>query len=221
MDEQSFLKAKQGQNWNTRTKREILLNNLGKLTPWIKSEVTSLGVILDSDLNFKSHINKVIKTSFFHLRNIARARSLINQKGCWNIDSCLYFKPTWLLQCTFYWPPKNTECLQLLQNSEAQLLTRTKRREHIRPVLTALQWLPVTFRINFKVLLLIYKALNGLGLSYIANYLVSRTQSSVADLLKGPSNTWKKIMDAAFTNYTAKLWNTLPIDIREASLLNI
>ncbi len=53
-----------------KTKREMLFNNLGKLTPWIKSEVTSLGVILDSDLSFKSHINKVVRTSFFHLINI-------------------------------------------------------------------------------------------------------------------------------------------------------
>ena len=45
-----------------QTKREMLFNNLGKLTPWIKSEVTSLGVILDSDLNFKSHVNEVTKT---------------------------------------------------------------------------------------------------------------------------------------------------------------
>ena len=62
------------------TKREMMLNNMGTLTPWIKSEVTSLGVILDSDLSFKSHISKVTKTSFFHLRNIAKVRPFINQK---------------------------------------------------------------------------------------------------------------------------------------------
>ena len=31
-----------------KTKWEILFNNLGKLTPWIKSEVTSLGVIFSA-----------------------------------------------------------------------------------------------------------------------------------------------------------------------------
>ena len=70
-----------------------------------------------------------------------------------------------------------------------RLLTRTKRREHISPVLAALHWLPVTFRIDFKVLLLTYKALNGLGPSCIANslvnYLPSRTlRSSAAGLLE-------------------------------------
>ena len=43
----------------------MLFNNLGKLTPWIKSEVTSLGVILDSDLSFKSHINEGDKNIIF------------------------------------------------------------------------------------------------------------------------------------------------------------
>ena len=62
--------------------------------------------------------------------------------------------------------------------------------------------------------------------SYIANslvkYLPSRTpRSSNADLLDVPSNSRKKIGDTAFVNYAPKLWNILPIDIREASLLNI
>ena len=51
---------------------------------------------------------------------------------------------------------KNTERLHLTQNSAAQLLIRTKRREHISPLLAAAHWLPVT-----KVLLT-YKTLNGL-----------------------------------------------------------
>src|SRR4029434_1502881 len=98
-------------------------------------------------------------------------------------------------------PKKTTERLQLIQNSAARLLTKTKRREHISPVLASLHWLPVTFRIDFKVLLLTYKALNGLGPSYIANslvkYLPSRTLGpSNAGLLEVPSNSRKKIGDA-------------------------
>ena len=100
------------------------------------------------------------------------------------------------------------------------------RREHISPVLAALHWLPVTFRIDFKDLLLRYKALNGQVPMYIANslikYLPSRTlRSSNAGLLEVPSNSHKKIGDVAFLNYDPKLWKTLPLDIRDASSLNI
>src|SRR4029434_9433744 len=67
---------------------------------------------------------------------------------------------------------------------------------------------------------------NGLGPSYIANslvkYLPSRTlRSSNAGLLEVPSKIREKIGDAAFVNYAPVLWNILPIDIREASSLNI
>lgn len=62
-------------------------------------------------------------------------------------------------------------------------LTRTKRREHIGPVLAALHWLLVSFRSRFKDPLLIYKVVHGLGPSYIANslfhYLPLRTLPSV------------------------------------------
>ena len=43
--------------------------------------------------------------------------------------------------------------LQLVQNAAARLLTKTRKQEHISPVLAALHWLPVHFRINFKLLM--------------------------------------------------------------------
>ena len=53
--------------------------------------------------------------------------------------------------------------LQVVQNATARLLTRTKKFYHITPVLAALHWLPVRFRIHIKVLLLFSKAVNGLA----------------------------------------------------------
>ena len=40
-----------------KAKREILCENLGILTSYITPEVTSLGVILDPDLTFKSGLH--------------------------------------------------------------------------------------------------------------------------------------------------------------------
>lgn len=40
----------------------IICLNLGKLTPLIKCEVTSLGVVLDLHLSFQSQINRLMKT---------------------------------------------------------------------------------------------------------------------------------------------------------------
>ncbi len=62
--------------------------------------------------------------------------------------------------------------LQLVQNAAARFLTRTKKRERITPVLVSLHWLPVEFRIEFKVLLMVFKALHGISPKYIAELLI-------------------------------------------------
>ncbi len=52
-----------------------------------------------------------------------------------------------------------TKCHCLSVNME-------RKREQITPILASLHWLPVHFRIDFKVLVLVYKSLKGLAPSY-------------------------------------------------------
>jgi hypothetical protein len=54
-------------------------------------------------------------------------------------------------------PKKANGQLQNIQNAAARTLTKTRRRAHITPVLRSLHWLPVSFRIHFKILLLVFK----------------------------------------------------------------
>ncbi|KAF7643075.1 hypothetical protein LDENG_00245490 [Lucifuga dentata] len=64
-------------------------------------------------------------------------------------------------------PKKTIRHLQLIQNSAARVLTEIKRMAHSSPVLKFPHWLPVSHRIAFKVLLLIYNSLYGTGPRYI------------------------------------------------------
>ncbi len=59
--------------------------------------------------------------------------------------------------------------LQMVQNAAARVLTRTY--DHISPVLSTLHWLPIKHRIDFKILLITYKALNGLASQYLSKLL--------------------------------------------------
>src|SRR4029434_996630 len=43
--------------------------------------------------------------------------------------------------------------LQVIQNAAARVLMKTRRTEHITPILRSLHWLPVSHRIDFKALL--------------------------------------------------------------------
>ena len=58
--------------------------------------------------------------------------------------------------------------LQSVQNAAARLITGTGKREHITPVLRELHWLPVRQRIDFKLAVLVYKALHGQLPRYMA-----------------------------------------------------
>ena len=53
--------------------------------------------------------------------------------------------------------------LQAVQNAAARLVTGTRRREHITPVLRQLHSLPVRQRIEFKLAVLVYKAMIGMS----------------------------------------------------------
>ena len=77
---------------------------------------------------------------------------------------------TRLLQWFLYGIPKSAvSILQSGQNSAAHIVTKTAPREHITPILKELHWLPVDRRIEYKILLYAYKALNGLAPEYLYN----------------------------------------------------
>jgi len=54
------------------------------------------------------------------------------------------------------------------------LITRTNKHEHITPVLKELHWLPVEIQIAFKILVITFKCINGLALSYLAELVQLR-----------------------------------------------
>ena len=84
------------------------------------------------------------------------------------VTSCFNYCNVLLSGCT----NSALKHLQLVQNAAARVLTRTKKCEHISPVLKTLHWLPIKFRIDYKILLLTYKALKGLAPVYLSELLI-------------------------------------------------
>ena len=81
-------------------------------------------------------------------------------------------------------------------NSAARLVTGTRKYDHITPVLKQLHWLPINKRIEFKLILPVFKSLNGLEPVYLRDRLVFKTdthglRSSGQHLLDVPSSNTK------------------------------
>ena len=196
------------------------------LTP--KATVKNLGVIFDQDLSFKSHIKQISKTAFFHLRNIAKVRHILSQNDAEKlvhafVTSRLDYCNSLLSGC----PGKYLKSLQLVQNAAARVLTGTRKRDHITPSLASLHWLPVKYRIEFKILLLTYKALNGQAPQYLKElidpYNPNRTpvRPQYAKMLAVPEISKITIGGRAFKSQAPQLWNLLPASVRGADTLCI
>lgn len=70
-----------------------------------------------------------------------------------------------------------------------------------------LNFLLLTFRVNFKVPLLVYKAVHGLGPSYTANSRASYIpqRSSPDALLEVPNKSRNELGNATFATYAPKI----------------
>ena len=135
--------------------------------------VRNLGAMFDSQLIMAPHVKSVVKKSSFHMRNIGKARRVLTEDATKTVMQSLVMSRLDYCNALLIGIQQDLIAkLQQLQNSAARIVLRTRKYEQITPVLIKLHWLPIKFRIQFKVLLLVYKALNGLAPKYIKELLV-------------------------------------------------
>ena len=128
-------------------------------------------VIFVRVLSLRQHVSYTSKTCRFHLRDISRIRkyipqdtSVIKSLGMSRRDyGMLYGLP----KCT-------VSGLQAVQNSAARIVTQERLRDHdsMARALMELHWLPVDKRIEYKLLLYMYKALHGLAPGHLCKLVV-------------------------------------------------
>jgi hypothetical protein len=188
--------------------------------------VKNLGSKFDSTLQMDAQVTAVCQSARFHLRNIGRIRRYLSEGAPTRLVHAFI---TSRLDCNNSLlcglPKVQLTRLQRVQNSAARLISRTPKRQHISPVLERLHWLPVSERIDYKVLTLTYKSLKGLAPGYLAELLQERrptrnTRSSSQLLLTEPRSRTVTYGDRAFSRAAPRLWNNLPQSLREATSLN-
>ena len=98
--------------------------------------------------------------------------------------------------------------------------------QHITPVLQKLHWLPIQYRIIFKILLLVYKSLNGASPSYLVQKLHYRSPTGSSryvsnEPLMQPRSYTKTYGDRAFAIHAPREWNLVPYEIRKSNTISI
>ena len=114
--------------------------------------------------------------------------------------------------------------LQRVMNASARLIFCAPKHCHITPLLQQLHWLSIRLRIEFKILLITFKVLQGSTAKYLSNLIsvlpLSRydlRRNNKGILLSAPKRLTKVTMgDRSFMAAAPRLWNSLPVSIRSA-----
>ena len=110
--------------------------------------------------------------------------------------------------------------LQCVQNQPARIVTKSSPFTCSFPLLSSLHWLPVKFRISFKISLLIYKTLHAKQSVYLHSMLATSLPSCSLRSSKGISLSVPRVkintVARAFHSYATSLWNNLPLSVRSA-----
>ena len=185
----------------------------------------SLGLVLDDHMLFDVHGSDICRSSFNQLRNFSKIRKYLTRES--SEIAVHAFKTSKLDYCNslLYGCSKmQLKKLQYLQNTAARIVTQTRKFDHITPVLFDLHWLPVSCRIVFKILLRVFKSLNNLFPTYLANRMSYQShsrdlRSASKQLLDQRRSITKTYGDKAFSVCAHKLWNSLPLDLRKSPSL--
>ena len=181
----------------------------------------NLGAMFDDSLKMSSQVKAITKRCHFHLHNIRAIRKsltktateqLVHAFVTSTIDNCN------ALLCGI--PSSLLDQLQRMQNSAARVVTLKRKHDSITPVLRELHWLPVRSRIKFKVLVLTWRALKGIGPSYIRDLLRwYELRSTTNPQLIVPRTRLSTYGDRAFSVVAPKLWNGLPVHVKSSKTL--
>ncbi|KAF7234592.1 Vomeronasal type-2 receptor 26 [Varanus komodoensis] len=138
----------------------------------LKDRVRSLGALLNPELSLEAQVTAVARSPFLQLQLIHQLRPYLENDCLATVTHALVTSRLDFCNALYMGLPlKTVRILQLVQNRAARLLTGTGRCSHITPVLRQLHWLPLEVRAQFKVLVITYKALNGLGPGYLKEHL--------------------------------------------------
>jgi hypothetical protein len=190
----------------------------------------NIGAIIDDTMDLVPHINMITKSCYAHLRCIGKIRKFLTRPAAEKlihafISSRLDGMNSLLVNANGYLLDR----LQKIQNQGARIVVQVKKfdRIHMTPFLCELHWLPIRFRIKYKILLLTYKCKNNMAPSYLSSMLkpyLPKTnmvlRSSKKKLIE--KNGQVKVGQfgkRAFSICAPILWEELDNDIRHSKTL--
>ena len=112
-------------------------------------------------------------------------------------------------------PQVTLEPLQGVQNTAARLILDLNLRDHVTPGLHQLHWLPVRFRIQYKLCSIMHAIHAGRSPVYLMERVQNSLRSADSSLYVTPRLRTSRFGERAFSHAGPAAWNSLPVGIRD------
>ena len=187
--------------------------------------VRNLGVMFDTTMPMEKQVISVCRSGYTQLRNIGRIRRYLTNDATKSLVHGLVTSRLDYCNALLHGLPDTMMTkLQRVQNTAARIVTRTARHDHITPVLKELHWLPVKYRVQYKLLVHTYKALYGQSPVYMRDMLEIYRPSRTLRSQNTMTLVVPKMKTVMYGNRTFRYsapcqWNTLPVELRKCENL--
>ena len=133
---------------------------------------------------------------------------------------------TKMVYCSSVWSNTSASKVkkaQSIQNFACKIITKSRKYDHVTPLLRDLNWLPVDKLLYFRDASLTYKCVNNLAPDYLCNKLIKR--SSIHDRRTRTHDSLPLLKTAAgqrsFAYRVVHIWNNLDKNLKDCSSLKM
>ena len=183
-----------------------------------------LGMDLDSQLSFKSHIVRKSRTAMFSLLKIKHIRKHLTVQACEVLIHSLVMSHLDYGNSLFFGLPDcNINKLQRVQNAAAKVVLQSRRMDSWTECFMELHWLPIRACIEHKILMLVYSSVHCLAPKYLSDKIQHKADgrpglqsSNDFQALVVPRTKHMTFADGAYSVSVPKLWNKLPTSVKSA-----
>ena len=195
----------------------------------VENSAKYLGVLLDENLTMVKQINKVCSQGYLMLKNLWRISSKVTDIKLRTqlVYSCILSRLNFCSSIYHSLPKKELKKLDKLIKSGARFIYKicgVQRWQPMTPYLQRLHFLPIAYRSEFKINLLIYKCFSNQAPEYLKSLLIPRIKESNKQTRKDNDKTWLNKHSIEKLNYKCRCfrhiapdsWNKLNVAVRDS-----
>ena len=182
------------------------------------STIRYLGAYLDSQLSFREHIKTKCKSAVLNVIRIWNIRKYLDKDTTHKLIKSLALSHLdYANSLLMGLPAKTIKIMQNIQNLAAKVILGKQKSDSSKECLKTLHWLPIKYRINYKVCTLVFKCLHAMAPPYLIKLIKIKQQrrqglrsGSINNILEVPKTKRKTFASRAFSVYGPLTWNALP-----------